>query len=68
MDKKTARLLKFEDDVDAEFSFTLFLVLLGLAMIIYMRESLFSKSGLQQTMVMARAMRPKLSGAEKRSV
>jgi hypothetical protein len=71
MDKRTARLLAFdeEDSSDRDFSLTLLLLAVGMVLIYFLRDSLVGKSALQETMLRARAMRPKTSsGSHKRSV
>jgi len=70
MDKKTARLLKFTDpSLDNDFNLTLILLFVGLLLLYALKESLFSPTGLQQTMIRARTLAHKgISGAPKRSV
>jgi hypothetical protein len=71
MDKRTARLLAFDEDAssDRDFNLTLLLLAVGMVLIYFLRDSLVGKSALQETMLRARAMRPKISsGSHKRSV
>jgi hypothetical protein len=71
MDKRTARLLKFEDGDSSDRGFNLMLLLLGVWMVLiyFLRDSLVGKTALQETILRARAMRPKTSsGSHKRSV
>jgi len=68
-DPRADRLLRFEgDDTPYGSRLTMFLVFVGMVLLYVMRKSL-TKSGLQQTMLMAKNLKPKGTvGASKRSV
>jgi hypothetical protein len=69
MDKRSARLLTFENDSGREFNLTIILVVVGVTLLYALRDSLFGKSRIHEALLRARAMRPKsAAGSSKRSV
>lgn len=69
MDKRTARLLTFENEPNREFNLTVFLVVLGVVLLYVLRDSLVGKSRFHEAVLRARTMRPKTAfGSSKRSV
>jgi hypothetical protein len=69
MDKRTARLLTFENDSGSEFNLTIILVVVGAVLLYALRDSLVGKSKFHEALLRARAMRPKAAaGSSKRSV
>jgi len=67
LDAKTARLLRFEDDIPSESGLTWLLVVIGSILACFMRQSLFSRTGLQQTILQAKKIRMQGGGSRKRS-